>query len=174
MTAMTDIERRAQALADARTQLLEIVTSLNDGLEAIKRQHMKGLKEAVKKVAERHDQLKALIETNPALFTKPRTVVFHGLKVGMTKGKGALDWDDDEVVCKAIKRLLPDQAELLIKTTEKPVKGALQELPATTLKKIGVQVADAGDQVVIKATDSEVEKQVNALFKSAQKDAEEV
>lgn len=171
MTAMSDIEKRAQALADARSKLTEIVTTLNDDIEALKRQHLKGLKDAVAKMAERHDQLKSLIELNPTLFARPRTVVLHGIKLGLTKGKGSLDWEDDAAVCKAIKRLLPDQQDVLINTTEKPSKDALQQLPGATLKRLGVTVEEAGDQVVIKPADQDVDKLVKALIKGATEEA---
>jgi hypothetical protein len=171
MTAMTDIERRAQALADARTTLATIVTTLNDGIEALKREHLKGLKAAVNKVAEKHDQLKALIEANPALFAKPRTAVFHGIKVGLAKGKGKIDWDDDDAIIKAIKRQLPDQQDVLIITTEKPSKDAMQQLTTQQLRKLGASVTEAGDQVVIKAADQDVDKLVKALIKGATEDA---
>jgi hypothetical protein len=171
MTAMTDIERRTQALADARAALSTIVTELNDGIEALKRQHLKSLKAAVNKMAEKHEALKALIEANPALFAKPRTVMFNGIKVGLAKGKGKIEWDDDEAIVKAIKRQLPDQQDVLIITSEKPSKDAMQQLTTQQLRKLGATVVEAGDQVVIKAADADVDKLVKALIKGATEDA---
>jgi hypothetical protein len=171
MTAMTDIEKRTAAFAQTRTVVADIVATINEGIEALHKAHLKDLKAAVNKMAERHEQLKELIEGNPALFEKPRTVVFHGVKVGLAKGRGAIEWEDDERVCKAIKKLLPEQADILITTVEKPSKEALGQVPADMLKKLGVTVADAGDQVVIKPTDHGVDKVVKALLKGIAEEA---
>lgn len=171
MITTTDLQKPAKEFADARALVAEIVTTLNEGIEALHKQHMRSLKAAVAKMAEKHDHLKALIETHPELFTRPRTVTLHGIKLGMTKGKGALEWDDDEAVCKAIKKLMPDQKDILISTTEKPSKDALQQLTAKELKALGVTVIDAGDQVVIKPADKDVDKLVKALIKGATEEA---
>lgn len=172
MNAMTDIEKRAAAFAEARTTVSDIVIQLNDGIAALNKQHMKNLKAAVNKMAERHEQLKALIEANPGLFDKPRTTVFHGIKVGLGKGRGGISWEDDAFVIKAIKKHLPDQADILINTTEKPSKEALNLLPADKLKKIGVTVTETGDQVVIKPADQAVDKLVKALLKGATEESD--
>lgn len=99
------------------------------------------------------------------MFDTPRTVVFYGIKVGLQKGKGAIEWDDDAQVVKLIEKHFPEQADVLIKTTKKPVKKALAQLTVAELKKLGIVVEETGDQVVIKSTDSEIDKLVNALLK---------
>ena len=167
MTQITDIEQRAKAYSEARASVAAIVTDLHDGIEAIKRQHMGSLKRAINRMAEKHDQLKALIDGNPALFTKPRTVVFHGVKVGYQKAKGSITFTDPERVIKLIRKHFPEQFDVLVNTTEKPVKDALAQLTVDDLKKIGCSVVDAGDAIVIKPTDSEVDKLVDALLKGA-------
>ena len=72
-----------------------------------------------------------------------------------------------------IKKHLPEQADVLIRTKEAPVKEALAQLTAAELKKIGVTIEDAGDTVVIKPVDSEVDKLVDALLKGAASDEEQ-
>ena len=163
MTKLTDIEPTAKAYAEARAK----VTDLNSGIEALKRDHMPALKRAIAKAAEKHDQLKQLIEANPALFVKPRTVVYHGVKLGMQKGKGGISFDDAEQVVRLIKKHYPEQADVLVVTTEKPAKDALAQLTVAELKKVGCTVVDAGAAVVIKPTDSEVDKLVDTLLKGA-------
>jgi hypothetical protein len=167
MTQLTDIERRAKAFADARAEVAGIVSLLNEGIEALKRDNMPSLKRAIARAAEKHDNLKGLIDANPQLFVRPRTVVFHGVKVGYGKGKGGITFEDGAQVVKLIKKHLPDQAEVLIITKESPAKDALAQLSATDLKKIGCSVVNAGDAVVIKPTDSEVDKLVDTLLKGA-------
>jgi hypothetical protein len=167
MTQMNDIDKRAKAFSEARAEVAGIVSHLNEGIEAMKRENMPGLKRAIARAAEKHDNLKGIIDANPQLFVKPRTVVLHGVKVGYTKGKGGITFDDPAQVVKLIKKHLPEQAEVLIITKETPAKDALAQLSATELKKIGCSVVDAGDAVVIKPTDSEVDKLVDTLLKGA-------
>lgn len=62
-----------------------------------------------------------------------------------------------------IKQLFSDQTDALIKTTEKPVRAALAALPADSLKKLGITVADTGDEPVIKSAIGDVEKLIAAL-----------
>ena len=167
MTNLIDIEPRAKAYADARTKVADIVTQLNEGIDALKRNHLPALKRAIARAAERHDQLKQIIEANPALFVKPRTVIYHGVKIGFAKGKGGIAFDDAEQVVRLIKRHFPAQADVLVTTVEKPAKDALAQLTVAELKKVGCSVLDAGDAVVIRPTDSEVDKLVDALLKGA-------
>ena len=167
MTKLTDIEPTAKAYAEARAKVAEIVTDLNSGIEALKRSHMPSLKRAIAKAAEKHDQLKQIIEANPTLFVRPRTVIYHGVKLGMQKGKGGISFDDAEQVVRLIKKHYPEQADVLVVTTEKPAKDALAQLTVAELKKVGCTVVDAGDAVVIKPTDSEVDKLVDTLLKGA-------
>lgn len=173
MTTINDIERRTKLLADARAALSEIVMQLNAGIEALKRDHMRALKAAVARVAERHEELKALIEEAPDLFVKPRTVVFHGIKVGYQKGAGKIEFDDADRVVALIKKHFPEQAEALILTTERPAKEALEQMSAADLKRLGIVVEGTADRVVIKHTDSTVDKLVKALIKGATEDVAE-
>lgn len=165
MTTLIEIEKLTKSFADARQQLADRVGALEDELQTIKRRRLPGIKSAVNSVMEKLAELKAAIEDSPSLFVKPRTFVLFGIKIGFQKAKGKISWSDDEQVIKLIKKHLPDQTEALIKTTEKPIKDALINLPATDLKKIGCTVNETGDQVVIKSTDSEIDKFVETLMK---------
>lgn len=171
MTTLADLERRAKALAETRDVLVAIVTELNTGIEALKRDSMKPLKVAVKSVAEQHDRLKALIEANPELFQKPRSVVLHGIKLGFRKGNGGVEFEDPERVADLIRKHFPEQFDALVQTRHKPLKDALAQLTVVELKKVGCTVEASGDVVFIKATDSAVDKLVNALLKSATEEA---
>lgn len=164
---LADIEGRARKFADARDKLCGIVADLNHGMDALKREAMPALKKAIGAAAEHHDQLKGMIEAAPELFVKPRTVVFHGIKLGYLKGKGGIVWDDADAVVLAIQKHLPEQAEQLIRWTGKPLKEAINQLDVASLKKIGCRVVDTGDEVFIKPVDSAVDKMVDALMKDA-------
>lgn len=167
MPSLADIESRTKTYAEAREKLSSLVSALKEGMDAMTRQQMPAIKKAVANVAEKHDQLKALIEDAPDLFNKPRTLTLHGVKVGYQKGKGGISYADAEQVVKLIHKHLPDDADTLIQVKETPIKDALANLSSSDLKRLGCEVKNSGDQVVIKPTDSEVDKMVDALIKNA-------
>ncbi|TXF11904.1 host-nuclease inhibitor Gam family protein [Pelomicrobium methylotrophicum] len=171
MTTFSDIERLTRAYADARSELSERVQALQDELEAARRRRLRGIKEAVARAADAHAALKAAIESAPELFQKPRTVTISGIVVGYRKMRGELSWDDPASVVRLIRRHYPDRADALIKVTEVPVKSALAQLTAAELRRIGVHVLEAGDQVLIKPADGDVDKVVDALLRDAEADA---
>jgi hypothetical protein len=171
--SLADIEKLTKEFADARDLLTSRVEALNDEIEQAKRQALRGIKTSVGKAAEAQARLLAALEKEPDLFEKPKSQVFHGIKIGYRKGSGKIEWEDDDQVVKLIKKNHPELADVLIKTTEKPLKKALQELDAAALKKLGVTVEDTGDVPFIKPVDGEVDKLVAALLKDAIEEATE-
>lgn len=167
MANLQEIERLTNEYADIRELLAERVNALEEEIEFLKRQKLPGIKNTLKKAAEAEARLRAAVEASPGCFVKPKTLVFHGVKVGFQKSKGSIEWDDDEMVIRLIRKHFPEQADILIRLKETPNKDALGEIPATDLKRLGVTVKDSGDKVVIKPVDGEVEKIVNALLKGA-------
>ena len=169
---ITQIEQLAKAYRAARDTLAERAQLLYQEMEAAKQRRLKGLRSAVASVTETEAELRAAIEAHKGLFEKPRSRVLAGVQLGYRKAKGSIDWADDDQVVKLIRRHLSEQAEVLIRTTEAPVKTALAGLPAADLKRIGVTVKDAGDEVLIKDTTAPVDKLVDALLKGATAEAE--
>ena len=167
MPTMIEIEQHTKAFADRRAALADIVAELNGGIEALKRKHLPVIKRRVAAAAEAHAALTEAIGESAELFVKPKTVVMHGIKVGYAKGKGKIDFEDGDQVVRLIRKHCADMADVLIVTTEKPSKDALQQLDVATLKRLGCTVDESGDQVVIRPTDSNVDKLVKALLKDA-------
>ena len=162
------LELAAKQFAADRADLAAQVQNLNSAIEALKRSAVPLIKRRVNAAAESHAKLSALIDQARHLFVKPRTIVCHGIKLGLQKGKGGIDWDDDEKLIQLIKKnFSQDEADLLVKTTEKPIVSALEDLDVATLKWLGCRVLDTGDQVLIKPADSQVDKLVTALLKDA-------
>lgn len=174
MSTLIQIDQITKEYATERTKLSERIRFLEDEINTLKRKRLPGIKNSIQTVMEKQEDLKAALEESRPLFEKPRTIVFHGVKVGFQKAKGKLSWNDDAQVIKLIKKHLPDQEEILIKKTEKPSKDALLNLSAENLKKIGVSISEAGDVVVIKSTDSEIDKFVEALLKEDDPETTEV
>lgn len=173
MATLVKIEESTKQYADSRNALAGEVKTLQDAIEALKRKHLPRIKKLIEAAATKQTALQALVEESPELFTKPRTVIFHGIKVGFEKGKGKMEWNDDDTVIRLIEKNFPDQADVLVKTTKKPVKKALAQLSVAELKKLGVTVEETDDHVVIKSTDSDIDKLVSALLKDDSEDLED-
>jgi hypothetical protein len=161
------IEKATKEFADGRRDLRDRLQDLNDEIAKAKRNAMPALRRAINAAASRHSWLREAIERHKVLFERPRTQIFHGIKVGYRKMKGEITWDDDGQVVKLIRKHCPDQFDVLVKTVETPSKEALALLPAELLKKLGVSVENDADEIFIKCTDSEIDKAVNALLKDA-------
>lgn len=168
---LNQIDAKARSFAEARDRLRELCAALDAGLKALQRDHLPGIRRALNRAAEAEAALHAAIEAAPELFAKPKTVVLHGVRVGYMKGKGKIEWESDEKVIRLIRKHLPDLADVLIATVEKPSKDGLAGLSVADLKRVGVTVIDAGDQVYIKSADSALDKMVDALLKSASEEA---
>ncbi|MDP3612591.1 MAG: hypothetical protein Q8R98_12115, partial [Rubrivivax sp.] len=95
------------------------------------------------------------------------------IRVGFEKGKGAISFEDADQVVKLVKKKLPELLDQLVKTEEKPLKGGLKQLTVAQLKSVGCTVEETGDQVVVRAVDSDVDKLVKALLKGAEEEAAE-
>ncbi len=162
--SMVDIETMAKTHAQARQVLCERMQQLEDLLRRTRRQRIAGIKSAVARVTDTGDALKAFVSSHAALFSRPKTRTFHGVRIGLQRQKTKIEWDDEDKVVELIRKHLPDQAETLVKTTHKPIRKALANLPAKDLRKIGARLTPAKDEVLIKSTDTEIDKMVDALL----------
>ncbi len=173
--SISELETLCAAYAKARSELAERVSALEAELSAAKRRHIRGIKTAAARATDLQAQLHSAIAGAPEFFEEPRTQTFSGIKVGYQKGKGKLDWDDDAKVCAKIRKLCsPTQAEALIRIEEHPNAEVLKSWSASELAKFGIRIEGTGDQIVIKASDSEIDKLVASILKEGLKLAEEV
>ncbi len=163
--SLDNIEKLTRDYAHARRILADRVEELEKKISDLKKRALPMIRKCVEATAHRHAELAAVIERSPQLFKKQRTIIFHGIKVGFQKGKGMLKWESPDMVVKLIRKQFPDQADTLIRISEVPLKSALAQLSAAELKKLTITVVETGDQVVIKGTDSEIDKLVAALLK---------
>jgi hypothetical protein len=168
---LADIEQLTRIYADAHDRLASRVAELQDDIEATKRRRLAGIKNAVRSASEARDQLHAAIAAQPELFERPRSLVLSGIRVGYQKAPGKLVFDAPDKVVALIRKHFPDQADVLIRQKEEPVRKALGQLSVADLKRIGVSVEETGDQIIIKPTDDAVDKLVSALLAEAEEDA---
>lgn len=167
VTTLDDIRAAAKSYADAREILTLRVGNLNKEVESAKRRLLPGIRNAVRLAQDAKAVVEGLVAQAQGLFVRPRTQVCHGIKLGLLKKKDRLVWDNDEALVKAIRRYLPDQADVLVRTVEAPVRDALSELSISELKRLGVRVHQGGDGVVVRPVDSDVDKLVAALLKDS-------
>lgn len=167
---MQDIQKLTQDVAASRRKLVEKVRELDTKTAALRRQYLPSIRSLTGKVAESIATLKAAIDANRSLFARPRSITVDGIKAGLQKQKGKIDWKDDSLVVKLIKKHFPERADELIDTVETPNKTALERLTASELKKIGVEIRDSTDEVLIKTTDSDIDKLVKALLKDKEEE----
>ena len=162
--SMHDIEELTKQYATAREALAGRVRELEEEMQGLKRRYLPGIKRALGTAGDAETRLREAIDAAPHLFKSPRTRTFHDVRVGIVKGKGGITWQNDDRVCQLIRKQFPDQAETLIKVTEKPVKKALNNLSSQQLKKLGVSIVEAGDEIFVKAVDGDIDKLVDALL----------
>jgi hypothetical protein len=164
MITIADIEALARRYAEARSALAERVQELEDEVTRLRRARMPAIRRALAIAQERRDGLAAAVAEAPELFERPKTVIFHGIRVGYQKGRGTITWEDDARVCALIRRHFPDQAESLIKVIERPLKTALAQLSTADLKRIGVQVVETGEEIVIRPVDGDLDRMIERLL----------
>lgn len=166
MATVREIEELALKFSSRRAALVGAMTAFREDQSEVERRHFARLRRLVVQTREVEAALLAAIEQCPHEFVKPRSVIFHGIKLGFRKSTGRLGIDDEKQTLKLIKKHLPDQVDILIETKECPVKSALQQLDVAMLRKLGCTVESTGDVAFAKPIDSEVEKALKALVKS--------
>lgn len=160
---MDMIERAARQYSDAYRDLGDLARNLESEIQDIKNQHMRAIRSAMNTEAKRKEELRSMVSHAPHLFEKPRTQVFHNIKVGYQKGKGTIEIDNPDLTVELIRKNLPDAAENLITTKSFPRKTEIERLSAADLKKIACRIDGDGEMVIIKPADTDTEKLIRAL-----------
>ncbi len=162
------LDALALNLAKRRQQLADRVAEYDAEILAVHRRHRAALNEAAGHVAGAHDALRAEIEAHRDLFVEPKSWTLHGIQLGLRKGAGKLDWDDDEaLVARIRKQFNEDEAELLIRVKEEPIVAALQDLDGKELARLGVRVEDTGDVVFVRPLVADTDKLLKVLLKES-------
>lgn len=164
MASLGDIEKLTQEYSETTKTLSTVVKELQVKVHLVKRGYLEKISELAKEAAEKRVLLNDAILESSGLFVKPRTLVISGVKVGFQKKKGKIIIINTAATVKRIKEKLADKADVLLKTDEKVVKAGLNNLSAGDLKKIGVEITADADEVLIKSSDDDIEKFVDALI----------
>ena len=162
---LLDLDKLAAAFSGAHQEFVALGTELEADLAHLRQRYAARIRRGTAKVADTHGALSAGITNAKHLFARPKTLVLHGIKVGYQKGKGGIVFGDPDTVVRLIEKHFADQADLLLHIKKCPNKEALEKLTVAELKRLGCEVADAGDRIVIKPMDGEVAKLVAGLLK---------
>jgi phage host-nuclease inhibitor protein Gam len=163
-TSIAQIEAACRAYDSECSTLEALVADLNDDLAAVRAKHLSKVKRQANVVARREAEVTNLVDQAPELFVKPKTMIFHGTKVGYSKSAGKLTTDDVEFVVAQIQRRFPEKFEELVRHTHELNKDALKRLPTADLSKIGCRIEGAGETVVVARTAGELEKLVEKMI----------
>ncbi len=165
MATMQEIDRLAQEYAAAREVLAGTKLAIDEETAALKRKYLSRVRRLVEAGKAASAALSAAIAASPELFQRPRTVIMHGVRLGIVKSRGELAWDDEAQVIRRIRQQLPsDQAELLIRVKESVAKAAVYDLSAVDLKRLGIRIEGDGDVVTIKDAAGDLDKWLDALL----------
>jgi hypothetical protein len=162
---MQDIEQKTRQFAMEKRSLDDLMNELTLEAESLKKRYTGKLRLAMNNVSRQHEDLYRMIRDNPALFDKPRLQLIDGIRVGIKAGKGTLQIEDEDITIKLIKKILPDQKDILIKTTEEPAKAAIKKLDEKSMKSINVSIVGKEDHVVIEEADTQLNKILSSLLK---------
>jgi hypothetical protein len=163
---IADIEHKARKAAEARAALKELVSLLDEETRVLRNLYRKRLIKLTEEAARAQDVLLEQVKEAPELFTKPRSVTFHGIKCGWAKGIGKLVIEDEARTIALIQKHFPELMDTLVKITMAPVKTEIAKLPVNDLKRIGGKIEDTDDIAFVKTMDSEIDKLVTALMAS--------
>jgi hypothetical protein len=165
---LTEIQKLAARLSAVRAELQAVIDRLQLKQNAAMTDAMPDIRRCVGSAAEKHAAIICAVDGNRSLFERPKSQIVEGIKFGLRKGAGGISWEDDDQVVNLIdKNFTKPEAALLIKTTRKPIKSAINDLDVSDLKKIGCTIEDTGNVAFAKPVDTAVDKIVNALLKNA-------
>jgi len=164
---LEQIHQSAEAFAAARNCLIAAIQTYDDAVQLAKDKHWPGIRELAGDTAIVKNELANLIDHARDLFDDPRTISVDGIKLGLRKAKGSINFADEDKVIELIGKHFPERRDEFIKTERFIKKKALETLSAADLKRIGVTVTADSDEVVIAPASGGVDKLVAAVLKEA-------
>jgi hypothetical protein len=178
MHTLSAIQTATESFAKRRREALDYAATIEAEVQAVRDNHEAALIKKVKAMVADHETLHTLIAASEGLFTKPKSLVFDGIKVGFQVGKITIDIDDKAELVRVLQALVEteDDAEdvanyqACLRTTVTPHEPSLLKLPPHHLIQLPLTVKPASNDVLIKPVDTDTTKAVDALIKAVQAD----
>ncbi len=161
--AFAGVEDNCRFYADARAELRAVMTAMQAEVREVGERFRDRMQAALDQAVNARALLESTVKREAALFGEPRTRQFHGVKVGFRKLPGKIVFDDEARVIARVRDQLPELEPALIQVEESVRKNAVIGLDAKQLAAIGVSLVDAGDELVLKAADTDLDKLIKAL-----------
>ncbi len=164
MSELREIETATNHYARLREELRTVAAQCHGELNQVRERYRALIRAAASSAAAAHDDLAALVDRHRHLFDKPRTRLFSGIKVGLKKQPGRLEFSDaTDRVIKLIRKRLPERADVLIRTSEDLNREAIRDLDGLEMAMIGAALVATGDTVVISHPSDEIDALIDAL-----------
>jgi len=160
------IEDQAREYAAANAATLRLADDLKAAIAAICAKQVGKIKMAAQAAAIERETLMSLLADAADLFASPRrSLTVDGVRVGWKKERGKVVITDEAAVVQRIRERLPeDQAELLIRRTERVHKPGVYDLSAGDLKRLGIQIEADADAPFIKDIEVPIDKLIAGLM----------
>lgn len=169
---LNELEKAAKDYSTTSRALRKIKETLDEEIEAIRLKYTEQFAEAAKNAGEAYQMLFTLVADSAELFQEKKSMNINGVKFGYQKKKGKIEIDNEEFTINKLHELFPDNADMYLSKKISVSKKALDNLAASDLKKIGVNVIQDSSEPFVKLTDDEIQKMLDAIIKEAAKDAE--
>lgn len=163
---LADIERLAAEYAANDEALSLENTLLAAEISALIRARMPAIRGRIEAARNARHALKTAIESAPGLFTKPRTRVLSGIKLGFQRLQGGVRYpaDKEPAIIAQIKTLWPERVAELVRSAESLLRKGLEKLPAADLRRLGVAVVPPGDVVLTQPQAADPVKTAEAIL----------
>ncbi len=175
-TEIGEIEKLTEEFAKDRGLLADAVGELEEKINQAKRHYLPIIRKCVRRAASSREELVTAIDGAPSLFAKPKTRIFHGIKVGYRKQKGEIVVEDEPKTIRLIEKLFPGDAYegigLLRQKVSVDKAAVAKSLAAADIKRLGITIKEDTDEIVIAPVDGDVERIVEALLKGAEEKEE--
>ena len=139
------------------------VMELQKELLKVRNRKVRFIFDNLERLLELKKSISIVLERNQDSFKRPKTKVMNNIKIGFSKTKADVTWEDTEDLIKAIEANLSYIGIQLIKTTKKPLKNALLQLTPKEADLIGLDIIPSENAVLIKTVDKEIEKLIKEI-----------
>lgn len=163
--ALGDIEAACKRATEAAEALSGAITDLRAAIEPSIARALPGIRDALVQFRASRKAVADLVQQHRDLFERPRTRIYHGVKVGLQALPGQLMLEDQgDALIARIDRELPAAAAILAPARSREVSlAALKLLPDADLARIG-GVKVSGETKVIVNLPLDPEEAVRALL----------